>query len=400
MSHVRTALVIGAGIAGPVAAMALRRAGIDAAVHEAHPGPTEGIGGSLAVAPNGLAALGTIGAEHAVLDTGQPITRQAMALGGARPVPLPGLAGLPPLHLVHRGDLHRALRGLAGDRGIPITYGSRLTGVEQDGSGVTARFADGSSATADVLVGADGVHSAVRRAIDPDAPGPGYTGLLGFEGVADHDVPGGRPDTMTFSFGARAYYLYWPLPGGGTGWGANLPHRQPLSLTEARAAPAGQWLETLRATYADDDPGAELARRTPADRLQAVGALHIMPSVPHWYRERMVLVGDAAHAPSNSSGQGASLAVESAVELARCLRDLPDVPAAFAAYERLRRARVEKVAARAARINQVKAPGPVAKAFMRAMMPLMMRTAMNPERTLGPEQRFRIDFDAPVHAPR
>ena len=85
-----------------------------------------------------------------------------------------------------------------------------------------------------------------------------------------------------------------------------------------------------------------------------------MPPVPHWHRGRMVLVGDAAHAPSNSSGQGASLAIESAVQLARCLRDLPDSRRAFAAYERLRRTRVEKVAARAARINQAKAPGAVA----------------------------------------
>jgi 2-polyprenyl-6-methoxyphenol hydroxylase-like FAD-dependent oxidoreductase len=137
-------------------------------------------------------------------------------------------------------------------------------------------------------------------------------------------------------------------------------------------------------------------RTSTADDLQVVGALQIMPPVPHWHRGRMVLVGDAAHAPSNSSGQGASLAIESAVQLARCLRDLPDVPAAFAAFERLRRDRVERVAARAARINHAKTPGPVARAVMPLVMPLLMRTVMDPEKTVAVEQRYRIDFDAPV----
>ena len=112
----------------------------------------------------------------------------------------------------------------------------------------------------------------------------------------------------------------------------------------------------------------------------------------------MVLVGDAAHAPSNSSGQGASLAIESGVQLARCLRDLPDVESALAAFVRLRRARVEKVAARAARINHAKAPGPVARTLMPLLMPLLVRTAMDPEKTVAHEQRYVIDWDAPVTA--
>jgi 2-polyprenyl-6-methoxyphenol hydroxylase-like FAD-dependent oxidoreductase len=112
----------------------------------------------------------------------------------------------------------------------------------------------------------------------------------------------------------------------------------------------------------------------------------------------MVLVGDSAHAPSASSGQGASLAVESAIELARCLRDLPDVPSAFAAYERLRRPRVEKIAVRAARTNNSKALGPAAITMMRLLMPLAMKTVLTPERTLGPEQRHHIDWDAVVTA--
>ena len=83
---------------------------------------------------------------------------------------------------------------------------------------VTAVFADGSTASGDVLIGADGVHSTVRRLIDPSAPGPRYTGMLAFEGRSDASVPD-DPGTMTFAFGRKAYYLYWSLPGDGTTWG-------------------------------------------------------------------------------------------------------------------------------------------------------------------------------------
>jgi 2-polyprenyl-6-methoxyphenol hydroxylase-like FAD-dependent oxidoreductase len=237
----------------------------------------------------------------------------------------------------------------------------------------------------------------VRGLIDPDAPGPQFTGLLGFEAVARHEADA-EPGTMTFAFGRRGYYLYWPEPGGGTRWGVNLPHERPMSLTEARAVPRADWMRTLRAAYADDDPGRELMLTSDPDDLQVVGSLQIMPRIRHWHRGAMVLVGDSAHAPSNSSGQGASLAIESAVQLARCLRDLPDVPSAYAAFERLRRARVERVAARATRINQVKAPGAVARALLPLLMPLMMKLAMNPDKTVGPEQRYVIDWDAPVTA--
>ena len=107
----------------------------------------------------------------------------------------------------------------------------------------------------------------------------------------------------------------------------------------------------------------------------------------------MVLVGDAVHAPSNSTGQGASLAMESAIQLARCLRDMSDVPSAFAAYEQLRRPRVEKIAARGARLSHAKAPGPVAQRMMRLMLPIMVAT-MNIEKTMTAEQSYTIDWSA------
>ncbi|GAA2522978.1 FAD-dependent oxidoreductase [Winogradskya humida] len=388
MTQVRTALIVGGGIAGPVVAAALRRAGITSTVVEAHAAQDDHLGGTLALAPNGVAALHAIGMDEGVVEHATPISRQVMAFGGKR-IAMPSLKDVPPLRVVHRAALHRALYEQAG---VPFLFGKRLSGAHETTTGVTATFDDGSTMEADVLIGADGVRSTVRGLIDADAPGPEFTGVLGFEGVSDHevDLPAG---TMTFAFGRRGYYLYWPEPGGGTRWGANLPWKQPLRRSEALRR--HDWMSVLREAYGDDDPGGELIRRTDAAALQVVGGLQIMPRVPHWHRGRMVLCGDAAHAPSNSSGQGASLAIESAVQLARCLRDLPDLPAAFGTYERLRRDRVEQIAARAARINHAKAPGPIARTLMPVLMPLAMK-AMHIERTTGEEQRYRINWDAPV----
>ncbi len=393
MSRVRTALIIGGGIAGPVAAAALHKAGLLATVYEAYPAASNGIGSALALAPNGLAALGIIGADAAVRAIALPITGTAMSIAGKN-LALPGLPDLPPLQMVERADLHRVLRDRATAAGARFEYSRRLVGVNEGVDGITAQFADGSTATADVLIGADGVRSTVRTLIDPKAPGANYTGLLGFGShvAADVDL---EPGTMAFAFGTRAYYLYWAMPDGRVAWGANLPSQNYLTLSEARAVPATDWLRALRETYAGDVPGEMFAERTTAKSLEVLGAIHIMPPVPHWHRGRMVLVGDAVHAPSNSTGQGASLAVESAIQLARCLRDLPDASSAFAAYEALRRARVEKITKRGAKLNHAKTPGPVARKMMQLIMPIMFK-AMNPEKTLGWEQRYTIDWEVPV----
>jgi 2-polyprenyl-6-methoxyphenol hydroxylase-like FAD-dependent oxidoreductase len=400
MPAAQTALVIGGGIAGPVAATALRMAGIDAAVHEARPADpalANGIGGSLALEPNGLAALRIVDAEDAVLAAAAPITQSMMSIANRPGRELPGRNEFPPRRLIDRGALHRILREQAQRVGVRIHDGKKLIRVDEHPEGVTAHFADGTSASADVLIGADGVHSTVRRLIDHEAPNARYLNLLGFEGLVDDgpDTAHLQPGSMTFAFGKRAYYLYWKRPDGRIGWGANLASQQYLTLKQARAVAAEDWLHTLRTTYANDVPGARLAAETTSETLQAVGGLHIMPPVPHWHRGRMVLVGDAVHAPSNSTGQGASLAMESAIQLARCLRDMPDVASAFDTYERLRRSRVEKIAARGARISHAKAPGPIAQRLMRVMVPLMVKT-VNVEKSMAAEKGYTIDWDAPV----
>ncbi len=390
MTAVSTAIVIGGGIAGPVAATALQQAGIAATVYEAYPALSDGIGGDLALAANGMRALGIIGVDDAVRALSLPISGQVMSVNG-KALDLPGLDGVEPMQVVGRGDLQRVLHDRAVSAGVEFHYDKRLVGVEHIGTGVVAGFTDDTTATADVLVGADGVRSTVRTLIDPKAPGADYTGLLGFQARVDLDLDL-DPGVMTFAFGKRAYYLYWKEADGRFTWGANLPSKQYLSTTDARTIPVGDWLTTLRETYAGDVPGEQLANATTEETLQILGAIHIMPPVPRWYRDRMVLVGDAVHAPSNSTGQGASLAIESAIQLARCLRDLPDPASAFATYEVLRRTRVEKITKRGARTNSAKTPGPVARRIIQTVMPLFFKV-VNFEKTIGPEQRYAIDWN-------
>jgi 2-polyprenyl-6-methoxyphenol hydroxylase-like FAD-dependent oxidoreductase len=145
-------------------------------------------------------------------------------------------------------------------------------------------------------------------------------------------------------------------------------------------------------------PAEELVRNTRPERLIVLGSTDMLPEVPRWHRGRMVLVGDSAHAPNHSSGQGVSLAVESAVELARCLRDIDDPLAAFAVFEQMRRPRVTKIAAQAAKSNQRKAAGPIAGAVMSLVMRVAVKTFLKPEKMFGWIQGYRIDWDRPVSA--
>ena len=170
-----------------------------------------------------------------------------------------------------------------------------------------------------------------------------------------------------------------------------------MSLAEARQVPAADWLRILREAYADDVPGHQLIRHTSADRLQVLGSLRIMPELPHWHRGRMVLVGDAAHAPSNTSGQGASLAIESAVQLARCLRDLPDA----VRLRRLRapppsQSRADRRRCREGQPRQGSRPG--GQGADAAADAHRDEDRHGSREALAPIRRYTIDWDEPVTA--
>jgi FAD-dependent urate hydroxylase len=398
MTDVRTALVIGGGVAGPVAAMALKRAGIEATVYEAYDSTADGVGAALGLATNGLNALKIIGVDDAVRAIGTPVSSMVIeSWTGKRLAEFGVTAGPPILYTVWRTDLYRTLYDQARAQGIRVEHGKRLTRATENSDGVTAHFADGTTARADILVGADGIRSTVRSLIDPAAPAPRYTGLLGFGGFVGAG-PGlsSTRGAMHMSFGKKAFFAYSVEPDGRIFWFANLPHKEQLNGQQANAVGGNEWLRRLEDVFAGDrTPAPDILRQVQPEQLVIVGGLEIMPSAPVWSRGRMVIVGDAAHAPSPSSGQGASMAIEGAVELARCLRDLPTVAEAFATYDRLRRPRVDRITAAAERNNSHKAAGPVARVLRDLTMPTLMKMLAKPER-MAWQNGYLIDWATPA----
>jgi FAD-dependent urate hydroxylase len=393
------ALIAGGGVAGPVTAMALQRAGIDAVVYEAHaPGDA---GSYLSLAANGIDALRAIGADGPVLAAGFPTPTNVLLSGTGRRLGAVGnggrLADGTVSHAIKRPRLYQVLHEQAAARGIHIEYGRRLVGAEGTaGGGVEAVFDDGSRATGDLLVGADGIHSVTRRLIDPAAPSGRYVGLVNFGGYTPDSAGAGEPGAWHMIFGRRAFFGHVAHPDGGTVWFANVP-RPPVTPAERAATGDGQWRRQLAELFADDrGPARELIE---AGRLELAGdSTHDLPSVPTWRRGPMVIVGDAAHAPSPSSGQGASMAAEDAVVLAKCLRDLADIPAALAAYEGLRRKRVERIVAQGARTGRAKTQGPVGRVVRDLTLPLVLRLLVT-ERSQAWVQGHHIEWDVPVAAP-
>jgi 2-polyprenyl-6-methoxyphenol hydroxylase-like FAD-dependent oxidoreductase len=398
MTHPRTALVIGGGVAGPVAAMALQRAGIPATVYEAHLPVAEEVGSYLTVATNGLDALRAIDAHTPVLAAGFPTPTNVLWSGSGRRLGAVTNGGVLPdgttSHTVKRARLYRALHQEAASRGIQVEYGKRLVGAEAtpDG-GVVARFEDGTQATGDLLVGADGVHSPTRRLLDPAAPGGRYVGLVNFGGYTPDHAAGAEPGNWHMIFGRRAFFGHVVDPAGGTVWFANVP-RPPVSKAERDATTPEQWQRQLVDLFAaDHGPAADLIA---AGRLELAGDnTNDLPQVPTWHKGPMVIVGDAAHAPSPTSGQGASMAAEDAVVLAKCLRDLPDVPSALAAYERLRRRRVERIVAQGARTGGAKTPGPVGRVVRDLMLPVVFKLLVT-DRSLAWIHDHHIDWETPI----
>jgi 2-polyprenyl-6-methoxyphenol hydroxylase-like FAD-dependent oxidoreductase len=393
MTHARTALVIGGGIAGPAAAIALQKAGIDAAVYEARSAGADRAGAFLTLASNGIDALRVIGADGHALATGFATPWITLRSGtgkrlGQSPTG-PSLADGTVSRTIKRVELYRGLHEEALARGVRIEHGKRLVEAHEDGDGVRAVFADGSEAGADFLIGCDGVHSTVRRIVDRAAPAPTYARLLTTGGYARGVHMDSEPGGYEMTFGRRAFFGYAMAPDGEVWWFANVPRRGEPAPGELKAA--GDWRQPLLDLYIGD-AGPAVALIEATTEIMPTSAIHTIPHLPTWHRGRMIVVGDAAHAPSPTSGQGASLSIEDAVVLATCLRDLPDPEAAFARFEAERRPRVERIIKWASRINNSKAAGPVGRVLRDAMLPAILKLTADSKAQRQPYEHH-IDWD-------
>ncbi|WP_435244736.1 FAD-dependent monooxygenase [Streptomyces sioyaensis] len=358
------ALIIGGGIAGAVTAMALRKAGIDAEIFEAYPTGADDVGAFLVLFANGLEALWVIDAHGPVAAHSFPAQRVEFLDGNGERLgerPIAGAAQGTDLgpRTLRRATLYQVLHAEAARRQIAVRHGKRLVGAETvraaDGTRVIASFADGSRAEGDLLIGADGLHSVTRTLIDPAAPRPRYTGqntVCGYVRETEVPLP---PDTYTMIRGKRAFFGCTRAPDGAVWWFANIPGTE-LDRTGPPDTAPGAWRERVAELFADDDTPAAALVRASGDRLIASSA-YDLATIPTWHTDTMVVLGDAAHAAAPNAAQGASMAIEDGIVLARCLRDRPDPHSAFAAYEELRRERVEKVVAASAGMAKLTSTG-------------------------------------------
>ena len=341
--------IIGGGIGGLTAANALARAGIEVAVYEAAAELRE-IGAGVALHPNAMKVLRAIGVEGNVRAVAGQAPWQVMrnwktgrVIGKTNREQQAASFGITGA-TVHRADLLDVLAG-ALPAGL-VTLGKRCTGVRPDGDLAVACFADGSEVEADVIVGADGIHSAVRASLfGPDAPR--FTGKICYRSVvptggAQWPRAGGAQWLSTEGsqwFGPHGTVVLYPLRG------------EELINVVCHYDDAGyrheSWIaECSRQEVTERYAGwhESLVRLFAASETWYKWALYDRDPIPRWTRGRATVLGDAAHPMLPYLGQGACQAIEDGAVLATALSaEASDPVTGLARYERTRRPRASRV---------------------------------------------------------
>lgn len=339
-------LIVGGGIGGLTLAVALAQKGHVARVLE-RTRTLAPAGAGLALQPNAMTVLTELGLDRATIAAGQKVTRAAILDPNGRAVGAEvDIAALTekfgaPLVAVHRARLHAVLRDAVGD-GV-ITLGTDVVRVDSSTSGATVVCQDGQRFDADIVVGADGLRSTVRRQLLDDGD-PVYSGYTSWRGVTrSHDGP--ELSRMSESWGAGERFGMVSIGHGEVYWFAVADAPPGGADRDARAELLqrfGGWHEPVRAVLEATAPD-RIIRTDISDR----------DPVSRWHDGRVVLLGDAAHPMTPNLGQGACQAIEDAAVLADELSKSTDVRDAFVNYERRRVARANAVVMRARRLGQV-----------------------------------------------
>lgn len=320
--------IVGAGIGGLTAAVALARENVACVVYERHATlPDDGAG--IQISPNAAAELHALGVEAAFGEAVRPSSREIRRWRDNTVLGRTDLSRYAiPYYTMRRGALVAALKDAA--KPFPVRFGRRCVAIRVDPSGVVLGFDDGTVSRADAVVGADGLHSAVRGVFSRELPR--YSGYVAGRAVLPMDAARSlaADDRVLVWLGPKRHCVAYPIDRG---------RRLNLVVVEPQATPAGR---TIR-----KDSMAAFTGWHPAVRglLGLAGrierrALYDRPPLPRWHNGRVVLIGDAAHPMLPFIAQGAALAIEDAAALGRCLRR----PDAFSHYEKLRRDRVARIA--------------------------------------------------------
>jgi salicylate hydroxylase len=334
------ALVIGAGIGGMAAALALRRAGLDVSLFEQTIAQRE-VGAGIQISPNASRLLDRYGLGDAMArvavrpsaivfrrwQDGRVLGREE--LGDT----IESQYGAPYYHF-HRADLINLLAEAFGRGNIEL--GRRLVDIEQDESGVTAHFQDGESARGDLLIGADGIHSRTRERLFGEEK-PRFSGQIAYRGLAPAERVAhlGLPLDVTNWVGPGGHFIHYYVSAG--------RFLNFVAVSEEASWTREQWSD--RGSISDALGKYKGWHPQIATILTAVDetfkwALFDRNPLPEWTRGRVALLGDACHPMLPFMAQGAAQAIEDGATLAACLKNNAfDVPAAFQAYVALRKPR-------------------------------------------------------------
>lgn len=381
-------LIVGAGIAGSALAIALRRAGIESVVYEASPLAQDDAGAFLNLAPNGLDVLQALGLANCIDRLGFRNDRLVFHNETGRilaDVPVGGVT-------IMRGALSRALREAALAAGVRFEFGKALDSVAECDGGVVARFADGTTANGQLLIGTDGIHSRTRYSFFADAPKPTYTGIINLGGVVQTDLPS-TDSAMHMIFGRRGFFGYAVRPSGDTFWFSNFAQPEEPARGSLVPVATGDFRQRLLTIHRDDPSQVTRILQAVTGNLSAY-AVYDIRALPRWHRSSVCLIGDSAHAVGPHVGQGASLALEDAYVLAKCLRDLPDPATAFATFEGLRRERVERVLKQSQRTGEQKAPtGWLGRKTRDLILPMFLRKGAQATAWM---YAYQLDWEAKI----
>lgn len=345
--HTAKIIVIGGGIGGLAAGLALQRRGYRVAIYERAREMRE-IGAGVAISPNGRRALRDLGIDEAL----ESISFEANGLNicsyatGDRirqhsNDEVREQQGLGVLQ-VHRGDLHRLLKEtVAANDPECLHSGHEFVSLEQDEDGVTARFANGASGRGDVLIGADGNTSTVRSFLFPEEP-PVFTGQVAFRAVVpDELVPDELRAMPSCMYPApKRYLMHYPLRRGSM--------MNVIGIGQAREWEEEGWSisttpEDFDGHYADLAPAVRrLIRNIPEGSLFKWGLRDREP-LKQWTVGRVTMLGDAAHPMTPFLGQGANLALEDGMVLGRAFAESDTVDEALGRYEAARRPRTSGI---------------------------------------------------------
>ena len=326
------AIVIGAGIAGLAAAKGLQRIGWEVQVYEQAP-ELKPLGAGLVLSANALKALRALGVLEPVLKAGHPLnnfrilSHKGQTLADTNHLLLSREFGIQSCISIHRGDLQQVL--LEETHPLQLHTGKRCQSLVQDKAGVTVTFNDGTSATADLLIGCDGLHSAVRQQVAPGAK-KRFAGYSCWRGVSLKRPVGMNQQQATESWGCGDRFGIVPLSHERVYWFACL--NAPAAQHNNMKAMGIKELQKQFQHY--HQPVQELLQLTPPEALIWNDIMDLEPLSTYVYG-RVVLVGDAAHATTPNMGQGACQALEGTAILIAQLARLP-LQEALKAYDQER----------------------------------------------------------------